>query len=56
MNKVIDFITQGSQQIQMVLFVSILFVCWNIENIAGLTLGYKKWKHAFLNHTFVMFY
>lgn len=53
MQKLIDFITHSSQQIQLVLFLGSLFVCWNIENIAGLTLGYKKWKHAFLNVPFI---
>lgn len=52
MSKFIDFITHSSQQIQFLLFLGILFLCWNIENIAGLTLGYKKWKHAFLNLPF----
>ena len=53
MYKVINFITHSSQQIQLVLFVSILFICWNIENITGLISGYKKWKHAFLNVPFI---
>ncbi len=53
MHKIIDFITYSSQQIQLVLFVGIFFLCWNIENIVGLTLGYKKWRHAFLNMPFI---
>ncbi len=54
MQHLIDFITHSSQQIQLILFVGILFICWNIENIAALSLGYKKWKHAFLNVPFIL--
>jgi sterol desaturase/sphingolipid hydroxylase (fatty acid hydroxylase superfamily) len=53
MDKLIHFVTHSSQQIQLVLFVSIFLICWNIENIAGLTSGYRKWKHTFLNMPFI---
>lgn len=49
----INYLTDYSSPIQLVLFVVLLFVCWNIENIAGITLYYKKWKHAFLNAGFI---
>jgi sterol desaturase/sphingolipid hydroxylase (fatty acid hydroxylase superfamily) len=49
----ISYITDYSSPIQLVLFVGLLFICWNIENIAGITLYYKKWKHAFLNAGFI---
>ena len=50
----INFITHSADQIQLTLFVGTLFICWNIENIAALTLDYKKWKHAFLNARFIL--
>jgi sterol desaturase/sphingolipid hydroxylase (fatty acid hydroxylase superfamily) len=50
----INFITHSADQIQLTLFVGTLFLCWNIENIAALTLDYKKWKHAFLNARFIL--
>ncbi|MDP4284372.1 MAG: sterol desaturase family protein [Bacteroidota bacterium] len=50
----INFITHSSDQIQLILFVCTLFLCWNIENIAALSLDYKKWKHAFLNARFIL--
>ena len=49
----INYITDYSSPIQLVLFVVLLFICWNIENIAGITLYYNKWKHAFLNAGFI---
>ena len=54
MKNPIDFITHSSQQIQLIFFISLLFLCWNIENITGLTVGYKKWKHAFINAPFIL--
>lgn len=49
----IYFIDNNSGTIQALLFAGVLFICWNIENIAGLTLGYKKWNHAFVNAKFI---
>jgi sterol desaturase/sphingolipid hydroxylase (fatty acid hydroxylase superfamily) len=53
MNLFIDFITHSSEKIQLVTFSGVLILCWNIENIAALTLNYKKWRHAFLNAHFI---
>ncbi|HXS57028.1 MAG TPA: sterol desaturase family protein [Hanamia sp.] len=50
----IGFISRNPDEIQLALFVSTLFLCWNIENIAALTLNYKKWQHAFLNVRFIL--
>ena len=50
----IYFIDNHSDSVQIILFASVLFLCWNIENIAGLALGYNKWKHAFLNARFIL--
>jgi sterol desaturase/sphingolipid hydroxylase (fatty acid hydroxylase superfamily) len=31
-----------------------MFIFWNIENFKGLTLNYKKWKHAMVNSIFIV--
>ena len=31
-----------------------MFIFWNIENSKGLTLNYKKWKHALVNSVFIL--
>jgi sterol desaturase/sphingolipid hydroxylase (fatty acid hydroxylase superfamily) len=54
MNLFIDFLTHSSEKIQLVLFVGVLFLCWNLENVVALTLNYKKWRHAFLNAHFIL--
>lgn len=50
----IDFITRRSDQLELIVFAVVLFLCWNIENIAALSLNYKKWKHAFINARFIL--
>ena len=54
MNHLINIISKSSEEMQILLFSGILFLCWNIENIAGISLGYKKWNHAGLNAKFVL--
>lgn len=54
MNHLINILTDSPDQVQFVLFVGILFLCWNIENIAALSINYKKWSHAFLNAKFIL--
>lgn len=50
----IDFITRRSDQLELIVFAVVLILCWNIENIAALSLNYKKWKHAFINARFIL--
>ena len=50
----IYFIDNNSGKVQLLLFASVLFVCWNIENITGMALGYRKWSHAFVNARFIL--
>lgn len=49
----LHFIDKYSDPMQLSLFAGLLFICWNIENIAGLAFNYKKWRHAFLNAGFI---
>ena len=54
MNHLISILTHRPDQVQLILFGGILLLLWNIENIAALTIDYKKWKHAFLNAHFIL--
>lgn len=53
MGRWIHLLNQYSTPLQLFLFTGILFICWNIENIAGLAFNYKKWRHAFVNAGFI---
>ena len=48
-----DYISSHGDLIQLVLFVTLFFVSWNIEKFYGVLFKYKKWKHAFVNTPFV---
>jgi len=50
----INFLDHNSQTVELIIFASVLFLCWNIENLTALTLNYKKWKHAFINARFIL--
>jgi len=39
---------------RVLLMLVSIFIFWNIENIMGLGLQYKKWKHAFFNTSFLL--
>lgn len=47
------FLTSHGPQTQLLLFVAVFFISWNIENIAGIISNYRKWKHAFVNAPFI---
>jgi len=53
MNYIQHLISRHGSQIQILLFIGLFFLSWNIENIAGVFLNYKKWKHAFVNAPFI---
>lgn len=52
-NQFQNFIFTHGEQMQLMLFVGVFFITWNIENIAGVIFNYKKWKHAFINAPFI---
>jgi Sterol desaturase len=54
MNHFIQFISHTSAETEVIFFSATLFLCWNIENIAGLTSDYRKWNHASLNSKFII--
>ncbi len=47
------YILSHNDLIQLVLFITLFVISWNIENIYGVIFKYKKWKHAFVNAPFI---
>jgi sterol desaturase/sphingolipid hydroxylase (fatty acid hydroxylase superfamily) len=45
---------KGQNTQQFMIFVAIFMVCWNLENIYGVTKDYKKWRHDLTNAMFVI--
>ena len=39
---------------RVLLMLIAVFVFWNLENLMGLGMNYKKWKHAIFNTTFLL--
>lgn len=54
MQHLINLLTHYSSKAEVFIFSITLFLCWNLENIAGLSIGYKKWDHAYLNSKFLI--
>lgn len=50
----LDYISSHGDLIQLVLFVGLFLISWNIENIYGVLFKYKKWRHAFVNAPFIL--
>lgn len=48
-----NYLSSHGDLIQLILFISLFFISWNIENIYGVLFGYKKWKHALVNAPFI---
>ena len=54
MNGLKYFLTEYGQQIQVIFFIAMFVISWNIENAAGVVFNYKKWRHAFINSRFII--
>jgi sterol desaturase/sphingolipid hydroxylase (fatty acid hydroxylase superfamily) len=54
MHHLITLIFHSSDETEVLIFSTVLLACWNIENLAGLTVDYRKWSHAFVNAKFVL--
>lgn len=54
MNRFEHFMSDKGPQIQLVTFIILFFISWNIENIAGMLFNYRKWKHAVINAPFIL--
>ncbi|MFZ6025372.1 MAG: sterol desaturase family protein [Bacteroidota bacterium] len=53
MNTLEQFINTNGHKLQLWVFLLLFVASWNIENIAGTLINYKKWKHAFTNLPFI---
>lgn len=54
MNYLQHFLAGNGHQIQLWLFILLFIASWNIENIGGILVNYRKWKHAFTNAPFIL--
>ena len=54
MNSIQHFLSGYGHQLQLWLFAGLFIIGWNIENISGILINYKKWKHAFINAPFIL--
>lgn len=54
MDIVQHYITGNGHQLQVWVFLLLFLISWNIENIAGTLVNYKKWRHAFTNAPFML--
>lgn len=48
------YISVNGEQIQFIVFLTLFIIIWNIENITGVLLNYKKWSHALTNAPFII--
>jgi len=48
------FFSQQHPFIQVTFFTGLFFICWNLENIFGVTTNYRKWKHSSTNFWFII--
>lgn len=53
MHHIIQYLIHSSPS-QLLLYSALLFICWNIENVAGVIFNYRKWKHALVNAVFII--
>ena len=49
-----SFFSHQHHFIDLVFYTSLFFICWNLENIFGVSTNYKKWKHSSTNFWFIL--
>ncbi|MBS1736780.1 MAG: sterol desaturase family protein [Bacteroidetes bacterium] len=54
MNRFEIILNKDGHSLQLLAFILLFMVSWNIERIAGIFFNHKKWKHAFLNAPFIL--
>lgn len=54
MKNIFHFFFHTPDGLQLFMFSGLFLLCWNIENLIGLTTNYKKWKHATINSKFII--
>ena len=48
------FFSHGEDAAQILIFAAIFILCWNLENVFGVTKSYQKWKHDITNGLFIL--
>jgi sterol desaturase/sphingolipid hydroxylase (fatty acid hydroxylase superfamily) len=48
------FFSHPHQFTDVMIFTVLFLICWNLENIFGVTEDYKKWKHCSTNFYFIL--
>ena len=49
-----DFFSHPHQLVEVFIYTLLFLICWNLENIFGVTSDYKKWKHCSTNFYFIL--
>lgn len=52
--EVSNFFSHGQSPAQLAIFITIFILCWNLENIFGVTANYGKWRHDRTNFLFML--
>lgn len=52
--EVSGFFSHGQTPAQVMIFTAVFIVCWNLENIFGVTENYRKMRHDATNFGFIM--
>lgn len=48
-----NLILSYGETIQVIFFVGVFIIAWNIESMGGIFFNYKKWRHAYINAHFI---
>lgn len=49
-----SFFSHQHQLVELAFYTVLFFICWNLENIFGVTTNYKKWRHSATNFWFIL--
>ncbi len=49
-----NFFSNQNPGIVIIIYTMLFLICWNLENIYGVTRKYKKWKHSSTNFWFII--
>ncbi|MBK6701357.1 MAG: sterol desaturase family protein [Saprospiraceae bacterium] len=52
--QILPHFTHGQDMQQLMICIFVFTICWNLENIYGVTKDYRKWRHDFINALFVI--
>ena len=49
-----SFFSKSGSPVQLAVYALVFFLCWNLENVFGVTRNYKKWRHDLINYMFIL--